>query len=235
MPEGPVFELRRYRLKRGRRDDLIELFEREFIESQIATGMTLHGMYRDCDDPDAFVWVRSFPDMPSRARSLAEFYGGPVWKAFGATANDTMINSDNVLLLHSAGQPPFTAARSADGGKPLVTVTTYSLAPRREDEFVTFFGNYVAPLMQRAGARSDACFVTERSENTFPRLPVREGETVCVQVDAFESAHAYAVFKADLADSTEWVSDVQPRLDQFVWRQPETMQLLPTRRSAHVW
>ena len=235
MPQGPVFELRRYRLKPGRRDDLIQLFEREFIESQIATGMTLHGLYRDRDDPDAFVWFRSFPNMPSRARSLAEFYGGPVWKRFGSAANDTMINSDNVLLLRPVGQAPFATARSVEGGDPLVTVTTYSLAPRREDEFAAFYGECVEPLMRRAGARSDARFVTERGENTFPRLPAREGETVCVQVSAFETAHAHAAFEAKLADTPEWASDVQSRLDQFVWRRPETARLAPTRRSFHVW
>jgi hypothetical protein len=29
-----VVELRQYRMKPGRRDDLIDLFEREFVESQ---------------------------------------------------------------------------------------------------------------------------------------------------------------------------------------------------------
>src|SRR6201999_3240485 len=97
-----ILELRRYTLKPGQRDVLIALFEREFVESQEACGIALPGLFRDLGNPDRFVWLRGFPDMESRARSLAAFYGGPVWKAHREAANATMIDSDNVLLLRPA-------------------------------------------------------------------------------------------------------------------------------------
>ena len=59
------------------RDVLIELFEREFVETQEALGMTLVGQFRDLDNPDRFVWLRGFSDMMTRAQALQEFYGGP--------------------------------------------------------------------------------------------------------------------------------------------------------------
>jgi hypothetical protein len=37
--------------------------------------------------------------MDTCKRALEAFYGGPVWKAHSRAANDTMIDSDNVLLL----------------------------------------------------------------------------------------------------------------------------------------
>ena len=77
----PVIELRQYTLKPGQRDVLIELFEREFIETQETVGMRLIGQFRDRDRPDRFVWMRGFADMPSRAIALAAFYGGPTWMA----------------------------------------------------------------------------------------------------------------------------------------------------------
>src|SRR5450432_2088836 len=83
----------------GLRDVLIELFEREFIESQEALGMTLVGQFRDLDNPDRFVWLRGFADMTIRAQALEAFYSGPIWRAHRAAANETMIDSDNVLLL----------------------------------------------------------------------------------------------------------------------------------------
>ena len=95
-------ELRQYTLHPGKRDVLIDLFDREFVESQEALRMTVIGQFRDLDNPDRFVWLRGFPDMPSRAQSLSEFYGGPVWKAHNREANATMIDSDNVLLLRPA-------------------------------------------------------------------------------------------------------------------------------------
>jgi len=81
---------------------LIDLFDREFIESQEAFGMKVIGQFRDLINPNRFVWLRGFRDMPSRAEALKDFYGGPVWKAHRDAANATMIDSDNVLLLHPA-------------------------------------------------------------------------------------------------------------------------------------
>ena len=60
----PVIELRQYTLKPGQRDVLIDLFDRHFVESQEAAGMTIVGQFRDRRRPDRFVWIRGFPDMP---------------------------------------------------------------------------------------------------------------------------------------------------------------------------
>src|SRR5580698_10869576 len=92
----PVVELRQYRLRPGQREDLVELFDREFVESQEAEGTAVVGQFRDLDDPDRFVWIRGFASMPARARALAGFYGGPAWKAHRGRANATMTDSDNV-------------------------------------------------------------------------------------------------------------------------------------------
>ncbi|HJV62705.1 MAG TPA: hypothetical protein VJ743_17285, partial [Albitalea sp.] len=51
-----VIELRQYTLHRGRRETLISLFEREFVESQEALGMHVLGTFRDLDAMDRFVW-----------------------------------------------------------------------------------------------------------------------------------------------------------------------------------
>src|SRR5258705_1797913 len=98
----PVVELRQYTLVPGARETLIELFEREFTETQEATGMTVIGQFRDLNNPDRFVWLRGFSDMDARAAQLQTFYSGPVWKTHRDAANATMIDSDNVLLLRPA-------------------------------------------------------------------------------------------------------------------------------------
>src|ERR1700746_3822254 len=98
----PVVELRQYTLHPGKRDVLIDLFDREFIEPQEALGIKVNGQFRDLDHPDRFVWLRGFLDMTSCAKALSDFYGGPVWKKHREAANATMIDSDNVLLLRPA-------------------------------------------------------------------------------------------------------------------------------------
>jgi hypothetical protein len=97
-----IVELRRYRLRPGRREELIELFDREFVESQEALGMRILGQFRDLDRPDDFVWLRGFDGMASRPGALAAFYGGPVWAKHRDAANATMIDSDDVLLLQTS-------------------------------------------------------------------------------------------------------------------------------------
>jgi hypothetical protein len=62
-----IVESRRYALHPGTRETLIDLFEREFVETQEAVGNFVLGTFRDVDDPDSFVWLRGFAAM--RARS----------------------------------------------------------------------------------------------------------------------------------------------------------------------
>src|SRR5882762_8825947 len=98
----PIVELRQYTLHPGKRDVLIDLFDRELVESQEAVGIKIIGQFRDLGNPNRFVWLRGFRDMPSRAQALKDFYGGPIWKAHREAANDTMVDSDHVLLLRPA-------------------------------------------------------------------------------------------------------------------------------------
>ena len=56
-----VIELRQYKLHPGRRDELIALFEREFVETREADGIDLIGQFVALDDPDRFVLLRCNP------------------------------------------------------------------------------------------------------------------------------------------------------------------------------
>src|SRR5258708_2755078 len=56
----PIVELRQYTLHPGKRDVLIDLFDREFVESQEALGIKVIGQFRDVGNPNRFVWLRGF-------------------------------------------------------------------------------------------------------------------------------------------------------------------------------
>ena len=171
-PTHPIVELRQYTLHPGRRDALIALFDREFVETQEALGMTVLGQFRELDDPDRFVWLRGFASMPARALALAAFYDGPVWRAHREAANATMLDSDNVLLLRptTAGWMPIEAWRRGEDAPPLGSLLAIVDAPERDH----------AHAIARAGGELVASYETEPSPNTFARLPVREGERVVV-------------------------------------------------------
>lgn len=204
-----IYELRQYTLWPGKRDTLIELFDREFLESQEATGMRVDGQFRDEDRPDRFVWVRSFPDMARRAAALAAFYGGPVWQAHRDAANATMIDSDDVLLLRPSGPVwDLPAERRPQQTASLLTASIAHLPAPVTQEFRDFFAAEVAPARPVIG-----CFETEYAENTFPALPVRTGEHVWVWFS-----------RGDASPSV-------PALDKWLAKPLETLRLTPTARS----
>ena len=228
----PVVELRQYTLRPGQRDVLIELFDREFVESQEAAGMAIVGQFRDLDDPDRFVWIRGFASMPARATALAAFYGGPVWKQHAAAANATMIDSDNVLLLRPAtaraGFPAPTAPRPPAGHQAAAApscllVTLYYRDRPFDPAFTSFFEREARPLLAAAGATPLAWFQTEYAENTFPALPVRTGEHVFAWFARFPSPdHLSAHLRAPVSS---------PALEGMITGEPQRLRLAPTGRS----
>jgi hypothetical protein len=235
----PVVELRQYTMHPGKRDVLINLFDREFIESQEALGIKIIGQFRDLDHPDRFVWLRGFRDMTSRARALTDFYGGPVWKTHREAANATMIDTDNVLLLRPAlptsgfslenmKRPP---VGSDEVPTSLVVTNIYYFERPGAPDFINFFEHTLKPLATTLGTTICAYFVTENSENTFPALPVRAGENVFVWFSTFQHSAAYENYVAALSESERWRDEVSVGLKRYLDRAPEVLRLSPTARS----
>ena len=234
--ECAVVELRQYTLHPHRREALIDLFDREFVETQEAQGMRVLGQFRDLDRPDMFVWLRGFASMPARRQALEAFYGGATWAAHRDAANATMIDSDNVLLLRPAWpgatvalpRHPRPAPGSSGAAPGLLAATVFHLHEAATPALLDFCRHRMAPLLQRSGARQVAWYCTEAGPNTFPRLPVREGEHVLLALALFGSESAAQSFAA----SGAWERGVAPGLAPWLARAPETLRLQPTARSA---
>jgi hypothetical protein len=232
-----VVELRQYELVPGGREVLIDLFEREFVESQEEVGMHLVGTFTDLDDPDRFVWIRGFEHHDARNRALSDFYFGPVWAAYRDQANATMRDSDNVLLLRATTAGPAFPV-PADGRAPDAPVTSmYAVAvyavPATGDEsdIVGFFQTRVLPAAAAEGADTVALLRTDPADNGFRRLPVREGEHVLVWIQRFADANGYLRHLDRLAGSQTWQNDVVPGLVASVGAPVQQLRLAPTRRS----
>jgi hypothetical protein len=232
-----IVELRQYTLHPGRFDGFAKLFEDAFFDPLEAAGMTVIGTFRDLDDPNRFVWLRGFRDMPARAAALSAFYDGPVWKARRNEANDNFTDTDNVLLLHPAftdsGVPvahdrPPQSVKQRRGGEIIITV--YPLDAARAGEFPDWFRRVAEPALASTGISIAAAFETERSANNFPRLPVREGEHAFVWIAKFDDhAHADAALKS-LKQSSHWQS-VAGELGRRLIGIAQLLRLQPTPRS----
>jgi quinol monooxygenase YgiN len=231
-----IVELRRYALHHGQRETLIDLFDREFVETQEAVGMSVLGQFRDLDDPGSFVWMRGFGDMRTRKQALEAFYGGPVWKQHARAANATMVDSDNVLLLRPIVDLAFDRSRRAPAGSTadppgLLAVTIWPLARATASEVPGLFTSALKPALGRAGISVLATYVTEHSENTFPGLPVRENENVFVWMSMFEDERDRAKHIRSLDHSAAW-RDASQALAQYLDGAEEVLRLRPTARSA---
>ena len=232
-----VLELRQYTLHPGRRDDLIALFEREFIEPQEEVGAQVFATFRDLDRPDHFVWLRGFADMAARGDALAAFYGGPIWKAHRETANATMIASDDVHLLRPLAcdqglQAALQPRPPADAAPPAGGVFTITLCPLRkpaDEALVHAFDQCIHPWWVGVGGDLLACWITEPAPNNFPRLRVREGEPVIAWLTRFDDEtaqqrHAALLRASGCLERAEWCAHLSGEVVQ--------LRLAPTPRSA---
>jgi hypothetical protein len=233
-----VLELRQYTLHPGQRDTLIELFDREFVESQEAVGAHVIGQFRDLESTDRFVWLRGFRDMPVRVQALQSFYGGAVWRAHRNAANATMIDSDDVLLLcpvaAQAGfslpkMRPSAGSNASPGG--VVVATIYLLKAPADTGFSRFFAEAVRPEVTTNGAPPLACFKTLYAENDFPALPVREGVHAFVWFAAFASLEEQRRYCAQLSGSPRWREQIEARLAEYLAAPAQMLLLEPTSRS----
>ncbi len=235
--DDSVIELRQYTLHPGRRDALVELFDREFVEPQEAVGMHVIGQFRDLDAADRFVWMRGFPDMAARAASLQGFYTGPTWLRHREAANATMIDSDNVLLLRPAragsGFPSslVRAGHVSNAPRGLIEAGVCALDAPAEDGFLARFEQTLAPRLRAAGAELVGVYVTEAATNTFPRLPVREGERMLVWFARFDDLEAHHRYEAALATDGAWHAAVAAALLDGLRQPPQRLRLAPTPRS----
>jgi hypothetical protein len=97
--------------------------------------------------------------------------------------------------------------------------------------FIEFFEKTVKPAAICSGATFLAYFVTEHGENTFPALPVREGENVFVWFARFNDPAAYEGHIAALTQSPRWRDEISKELARRLKREPEILKLSPTTRS----
>ena len=223
-----VIELRQYTMKPGQRDIFVDVFERHLIEPQEDVGMTVIGHFRDQGDPNKFVWLRGFRDMSSRRAALESFYGSDLWYEHRDAVNETLVDSDDVLLLRPV--TGFGNGSALAGEEALFTATIWPFAEPVSADTIGAFTEEIAPLLAETGATPVALLVTEPSKNDFPRLPVREGENVVVALTRFDDAAAHEAHAAALERSPRW-RELAGALEDRLSGTPRTLLLSPAARS----
>ena len=236
MSAAGVVELRQYTLRPRARDTLIEIFERELIEPQEALGMRVGGTFRDQVDLDRFVWFRGFTDMATRRAGLTDFYSGPVWRQHGPAANQTMVDSDNVLLLHGTDPPhpvPEPAGPRPASGQPPTERVLVTVYEHSDDEAIDrWLATDAHPLLESALGVAVGTWRTLAVTNDFPELPVREDTHVFVWAATFPDQGSADEARESLTSSPVWRDEITPRL-AAVTKATQELRLQPTARSQH--
>jgi hypothetical protein len=93
-----IVEVRKYRIKPGRREEFLRFFECESVPALEAHGMRVLGPLVDVENPNAFVWLRAFPSLEAREAMRDAFYGGDVWKNRLEEIAMPMLESYDVIL-----------------------------------------------------------------------------------------------------------------------------------------
>ena len=229
----PIVELRQYTLHPGKRDVLIDIFDKHFVDAQNDAGMTIIGEFRVLDDPDRFFWMRGFSDMAARKASLETFYTSRVWREHAAAANATMVDSDNVLLMRPVS-PATGFSLGAERGDEippgLLIATIYHPERPPGKAFCDLFSSQIESLVADAGATVVAQLVSESSRNDFPGLPVRAVHSFA-WFARLPDRRAYGRYAEAIATDPEWsgVREAFARLGNYT--PPEVWRLEPTKRS----
>jgi NIPSNAP len=97
-----IVEVRSYRIKPGRRAEFIKFFEERSIPALRSHGMKVLGPLLDLENPNKFVWLRSFPSLEERERMKNDFYEGALWKNELEAIAMPMLESYDVILCETS-------------------------------------------------------------------------------------------------------------------------------------
>lgn len=228
-----LFELRNYTTRPGRRDALVDLFERHFLDAYEGAGTRVVGTFTNLRNPDRWIWIRAFADNRARGEALDGFYSSREWLARRAAANDTIADiSDALLLRLRFGE--LAALRAPDGGagRPASVVECLrwfpreGLAARLADRVLAD----LVPLLARRGAIPAAVLESVALPNSYPRLPLR-GDAAVVVLARYADGASYQAGLAARDRSTAWLQAIDG-IDQLAVRPLEAWPLHPTARSA---
>lgn len=97
-----IVEVRSYRIKPGKRDEFIRLFETRAVPALRTYGMQITGPFLDVENPNKFVFLRSFPSLEERDRMKDAFYGGELWKNDLENWQWPLLDSYDVILCETS-------------------------------------------------------------------------------------------------------------------------------------
>ncbi|MCU1686596.1 MAG: family containing protein [Amycolatopsis sp.] len=75
-----LYEIRRYQVKPGRRDEWVRYMEETIMPYLIERGMSVTASFLDEEDENGYIWIRRFEDEQERDELYAAVYESDRWQ-----------------------------------------------------------------------------------------------------------------------------------------------------------
>ena len=92
------YELRQYRSKPGRRNELATNMEEVIIPFQMAKGMVISGSFTGETDEDLYVWIRRFESEAEREELYTAVYQSDEWKTTIGPKVIDMLDREKIVV-----------------------------------------------------------------------------------------------------------------------------------------
>src|SRR5688572_322684 len=181
-----VLELRNYLLKPNLADTFSQYFHSNFVAPMNELGGYTLGEFKISDVNDRFVWLRGFTNMETRVKFLNDFYiNSTTWKEHGNGANEMMINWHNVYLLKPLHKNVFLKTHKG------FTVIDFYVCNSTLDKVIELFDSEYIPFLKTINVEDISLWVSEMTENDFPRLPVFQDKNLLLTISNYQDKNDY--------------------------------------------
>lgn len=183
-----VLEIRNYLLKPDLTNKFSDYFHTKFVAPMNELGGYTLGEFKINSVNDRFVWFRGFADMKTRLKFLNDFYcNSATWKEYGKGANEMMINSDNVYLL----RPLKKEVNSILLTDKIFTVVDFYICNGTLEKVINLFDTTYIPFLKNLKIEDITLWVSELTENDFPRLPVFQDKNLLVSIVHYKDENEF--------------------------------------------
>ena len=93
-----LYELRQYRIKKGKMKQWVKLFEEEIVPLQVSKGMVIAGSFTAVKDANLFVWLRRFANETDRTKLYAKVYESEQWKKVLVPKVDAVLDRSEIVM-----------------------------------------------------------------------------------------------------------------------------------------
>ena len=99
------FELRQYRARPGKRDELARYMEEVIIPFQVEKGMVVTGTFTGEQDEDLYVWIRRFESEAEREALYTAVYQSDEWKTTIGPKIGELLDREKIVVTRLSPMP----------------------------------------------------------------------------------------------------------------------------------